>query len=422
VIAAIRSAYQRAAAFVRRQPANFKLMLLRRSIHGLALNLSAQYNSIYATVLGASPVQLGSLQSVGNVVGALIALPTGWFIDRHSLKKTFLVATGLIIGSSLLYFGASHWSFLYAAVILLRMGIRTTCTSCTVVGARELPNRERATGRGLCQSLSSVVSLLTPLLAAWIVSAAGGLNRFGLRSLYIIQAGLFVLIFLFLLFFFRDTAVPVPQHRQKLVKDFAEIFKEGPVVVRFLIMMALMEIPWFMIGPFVPLYAHQFKGADEFILAGLGTARFLAALLFAIPMGRLADRFGRKKLLFAVAPLSYASNVLLILAPGAKVLLLAGFSFAFYGISTSLANAMAAELAPKERMGRWIGTVGLLRGLISIPMPLLAGMIWDHIGAMYVFIVAVLVDALVRLPLLLTIPETLNAGGGPGSEPGRHPE
>ncbi|MBN1685258.1 MAG: hypothetical protein JW852_01320, partial [Spirochaetales bacterium] len=76
--------YRRSVAFIRRQPKNFKLMLVRRAVHGLALSLSAQYNSIYATTLGASPVQLGSLESVGNAIGAVIALPAGWFIDRYS--------------------------------------------------------------------------------------------------------------------------------------------------------------------------------------------------------------------------------------------------------------------------------------------------------------------------------------------------
>jgi hypothetical protein len=73
--------YQRTVGFARRQTHDFKLMLGRRALHGLAAGLSAQYNSIYATLLGADPVQLGSLQSVGNAIGALAALPAGWFID-----------------------------------------------------------------------------------------------------------------------------------------------------------------------------------------------------------------------------------------------------------------------------------------------------------------------------------------------------
>ena len=80
---------QRTLSFVQHQTHDFKLMLGHRALHGMASGLSSQYNSIYATLLGAGPVQLGSLQSVGNAIGALAAVPTGWFIDYYSLKKVF---------------------------------------------------------------------------------------------------------------------------------------------------------------------------------------------------------------------------------------------------------------------------------------------------------------------------------------------
>lgn len=408
MISNIRKLYCRVRSYTIRQPANFKLMLLRRPLHGLAMNLSVQYNSVYATVLGANPVQLGALQSVGNAVGAFVSLFAGWFIDRHSLKKTFLVSTLLLVAAALLYSTATHWSFLFAAVILLRVGIRTTCTSCTVNGARELPNEERATGRGICQTLTAIVALVTPLLAAWLVSVSGGMNARGLRSVYLGQMIVFAGIFVLLLFLFRDPPISEQQRRISFFRDFTEILKAGPVVVRFLFMIALMEIPWTMVNPFVPLFAHQIKGANEFILGALGTARYLVPFVFAIPAGRLTDRFGRKKLLLVLAPLTYLSNLLLILAPGPKVLLLAGFFFGFYTISTAVVNAMAAELVPKEQMGRWIGILSLVRGLLSVPMPVLAGVLWNTLGPVYVFVVAILIDLLLRIPLLLSVPETLS--------------
>jgi len=80
-------------------------------------------------LLGATPVQLGSLQSVGNAVGALAALPAGWFIDYYSLKNVFLLGTALLAASSLLYFSAPVWTWLYAAIIIYYLGSRITCTA-----------------------------------------------------------------------------------------------------------------------------------------------------------------------------------------------------------------------------------------------------------------------------------------------------
>ena len=164
----LQSLVRRSLRFTQRQTHDFKVMLVRRTAHGLATGLTTQYSSLYATLLGASPVQLGSLQSVGNAVSAVASLPAGWFIDYYSLKSIFLLGTASMAAAGLLYFSAPTWTWLYAAVIIYYLGSRVTCTACTVTCAAELPNEGRATGRGLCRTLASPVAIITPLLAAWL--------------------------------------------------------------------------------------------------------------------------------------------------------------------------------------------------------------------------------------------------------------
>jgi len=406
--------YRRTIGFAQRQTHDFKLMLGRRALHGLAGGLSVQYNSIYATLLGADPLQLGSLQSVGNAVGALAALPAGWFIDYYSLKKVFLLGTAMLAAARLLYFVAPHWAWLYAGIILYYLGMRLTCTCCTVICAAELPNKERATGRGFCRTLASPVAIFTPLLAAWLISQFGGIGIRGIRPLYAAQVLIFVVIFVLLL-----TQLPRSHSGRGagdgryILTSFAQVFKQGPDVVRLMIVMGLMELPWTVAQPFMPVYAHEFKGANEFILSGISMASILVPMVASIPLGRLADRHGRKKLLFAIAPVAYAANLCLVLAPASGVgaslfLLLYGVLFGFNSISMALASSMAAEVMPREQMGRWIGIVSLFRGLLGIPAPLLGGLIWEQVGPQYVFLAAIAIDAFLRLPFLSLVRETLH--------------
>jgi hypothetical protein len=49
-------------------------------------------------------------------------------------------------------------------------------------------------------------------------------------------------------------------------------------------------------------------------------------------------------------------------------------------------------------------------------MALFAGVIWDKIGPQYSFILFVGIDLLVRLPLLISIPETLHSHFKLGAE------
>jgi hypothetical protein len=62
------------------------------------------------------------------------------------------------------------------------------------------------------------------------------------------------------------------------------------------------------------------------------------------------------------------------------VLLVAAFFFRFYSSTTAAVNAMAAELVPKEQMGRWIGILSLVRGVFSIPLPILTEVLLDSFG------------------------------------------
>ena len=404
---------QRSIHFTKRQTHDFKLMLGRRTLHGLATGLTTQYSSLYATLLGANPVQLGSLQSVGNAVGALTALPTGWFIDYYSLKKMFLLGTVALAASGLLYFVAHDWTWLYVAIIIYYLGSRITCTACTVTCAGELPNEGRATGRGLCRTLASPIAIAAPLLAAWLISQFGGIGVEGIRPLFAIQAVIFGLVLLLLTRLSAARARNGPAGGRQILSGFVQVFKQGPDVVRLMIVMGLMELPWTIAQPFMPVYAHQFKGADEFMLGGIAMTSMLVPMLASIPLGRLADRHGRKKLLFAIAPLAYAANILLVLSPvsgdGATLCLLTyGVLFGFNSIGMALASSMTAEIMPQEQMGRWIGVVGLFRGILSIPAPTVGGLIWEHIGPQYVFLAAIAIDVCVRLPLLALTQETLH--------------
>jgi MFS family permease len=140
------------------------------------------------------------------------------------------------------------------------------------------------------------------------------------------------------------------------------------------------------------------------VMAG---ATVVAQLVFGIPAGRLADRVGRKRVIYLLAPLWYASNLFLAFSPGPIVLVLSAALLAFYNISTGATNAMTLELLPLEQQGRWGGLLSLFTGLVTIPAPIIGGLIWRELGPMYVFIIPIVFDLFLRVPLLATVPETL---------------
>ena len=145
----------------------------------------------------------------------------------------------------------------------------------------------------------------------------------------------------------------------------------------------------------------------------MATATVVARLVFGIPLGRLADRIGRKRVIYLLTPLWYGSNFLLAFSTGPITLVLYAALQAFYSISSGATSAISMELVPVEQQGRWSGLLGLFAGLVTIPAPIIGGLIWRELGPIYVFLVPIALDLFLRLPLLSTVPETLR---GPSPE------
>ena len=143
------------------------------------------------------------------------------------------------------------------------------------------------------------------------------------------------------------------------------------------------------------------------MLGVMASATVVAHIVFSIPLGRLADRIGRKRVIYILTPLWYASNILLVLSSGAFTLALSAALLVFYTLSSGITGAMTLELVPLENQGKWSGVLGLFTGLLTIPAPILGGLIWRELGPMYVFLIPIAFDILLRLPLLSTVPETL---------------
>jgi MFS family permease len=196
--------------------------------------------------------------------------------------------------------------------------------------------------------------------------------------------------------------------RPNVFRDIAAVMRGGKNLKRWVAISAITQLPLGMVFPYTQVFAHAIKGANEFILGAMVTGSALASIVCAIPLGRLADRIGRKRVLYLTIPLFWLSNLLLVLAPSSGILLVAGLLQGFFFIGGPIASAIERELVPSEQMGRWLGINRFFRMMLSAVLALTAGIIWDTLGPHYIFLIFVGIDLLIRLPLLISIPETLH--------------
>ena len=402
---------ERPIGFLRRQPRNFNIIVARSTFNEFLTGLTFPYDSIYVVALGASSVQLGLVNSVGNAASALIAVPAGWLVNRFGVKHYFTLGIGLLALATLIFAVAPTWGWIVGGMLLMSIATRLSGTACGVTCTASLRNRDRGTGMGLCSALSSGAGLIAPLLAASLVTLFGGVNVSGLRPLYLLRfAGTIVMLGMvtWLLRELPNMRGQSKVWRFSLKQDMSELFTGRMPLKRWIAISLLGWLPTVMVGPFMLLYAHEIKGADAYTLGLMGATTTAVGVFMGIPLGRLADRIGRKKVLYLLAPGNYVAWGLLVLAPGPLVLVIAAGLWGFSQLALMVTEAMSNELVPLPQIGRWKGLLAFSRGLIGIPAPLISGLLWDNIGPASIFLIPVAVDLCLRLPLLATIPETLN--------------
>jgi MFS family permease len=396
-----------------------RVMLAAIGLYNFAAGLPSKYAQLYIAALGADALELGSLYSIGQLVYCVVSAPLGWFVDKHGLKRAIIL--GLIFSAtvSAIYGYSSNWVMLIPAMILAQISFYMVYSLPDMIIVESAKPEVRAQSIGFARTIATIPSIITPILASIIVITFGGINAQGIRPLYLIQMVLTLLIALFLGFMMkapRDQPVEKKEPEPKsmnLIGDFKELFKGEKWLKEWTILMSV----WYFASAFsvsyVPFWMVDVKGADPYILGIMSTISMAISTFLQVPIGKLADKIGRKKAYYVLRPVSYIGTFLLILAPTPSFLIIVGILGAMgwmEGIGILSATpfmTMYWELVPKEKRGRWFGFTGIFNTLMTIPAFMLGGFLWQMGQMELVILLPVFIEMLVVLPLLNRIPDTL---------------
>jgi len=391
----------------KRQQRNWKTVVIRQVFNRFFNELTLQYSNIYITLLGASPIQLGAVNSALGIAQSIIAIPLGVIRDRYNLRKIYLFGVGLLTLVPLLYIIAPSWELIALAILLSGLGMMVG--SCVIICDLSLPPHDRATGKAICEGAGALPTILAPTIAAALLTLFGGIGIESIRKLYWLQFAARLILFIYVYHNLTDIARP-PREPLKLniVSEFREIFERGIAVKRWLLFQSINMFTAVMLSTFRYPYIYDVKKATQFTIGGIASAMLITEALFSTIVGRFADKVGRKKAFYLLMPVFSAANILLIWANSPAWLVFSGILMGFRMIATFSYGSMTPELVPPDCMGRWRGLIGLCTGLASIPAPIIGGLIWERLGPEWVLITITAIDILVRTPLLASVPETLN--------------
>jgi len=391
--------------FWRRQSKNFKVLLTRDIINSLFGQLTGPYTTIFMNKLGAGAVEIGFLTSINSFVTMSLSIPSGLLVDRvKRLKRLFLAGRVMELPISLVYATARSWYVFIVTNVWGGILGRVETPAMTIIQIESLKNEDRVTGMAISRTITSAVGILSPMLAAFLITYFGGLDNVdSFRPLYIIS--FFVGIATFILL---ATKLEEPNVKRTMtesgIKSTFNIFKTVPGLKMVIFINILNGFFVGMRMPLIPLYSYKVKGADAYIIGLQATITTAVNLIFSIPMGSVADRVGRRKLAY-VAQLVYAACVLAaVLAPAPEYLLLYTFLSALGGTLQIGWDAFLQEYIPLEMRGRWFGISSLITAFVNIPAPIFGGLIWN-INPDYLWWISLFYYSLLAIPLMMRVPE-----------------
>ncbi|MEU7031061.1 MFS transporter [Streptomyces sp. NPDC046275] len=334
--------------------------------------------------LGLSPLGFGVLDGVQNGVSALVQLTGGHLADRvrdHKLVAAVGYGLSALCKPLLL---VHHLGALGTALALDRTGkgLRTAPRDALI--SLSAPPERQGRAFGVHRAMDTTGALLGPVLAFVILGVAAG----GYDAVFAVSGCVAALGVLVLLLF-------VPGGKRRPASGAAAGAEEAPRVdlraafgllrtrrLRVLFGCAVLLGLTTVSDAFLYLLVQRRTGVAEqlFPLLPLGTASVF--LLLALPLGRLADRVGRRAVFLAGHAGLLLAYALLLWAPATPALpyLVLVLHGAFYAATDGVLPAAVGAVVPARLRASGIALVGTGQALARFCCSLAFGAAWAAWG------------------------------------------
>jgi MFS family permease len=333
-----------------------------------------------ANVLGVQTAIIGVIEGVAEATSSILKLFSGWLSDRmHQRKWLAVIGYGLSALSKPFFLFAATWEAIAAVRWVDRVGkgIRTAPRDALIADSIDPKQRGLAFGfHRAADTAGALVGLLIAIFVVWLAQAnSTDLTEHTFRVVVIVSLIPAVLAVISLAFGAKDVTVK----GQRAAPKFAFRALGRP----FMIFMVIVGI--FTLGnssdAFLVLRAQDLGVSVLGILAMVATFNLIYALI-STPAGSLSDRIGRRKLIvggWLVYALIYLGFGLA--QTGWQVWVLYALYGGYYGMAYGTANALVADLVPAELRGTAYGSYNAIIGLLAFPASVIAGMLWQGVGA-----------------------------------------
>jgi len=330
--------------------------------------------------LGASATALGVVEGIAEATAQITRVFSGWLSDALGRRKALTVAGyGLAAVTKPLFPLANSIALVLLARFLDRIGKGIRGAPRDALVADLTPADQRGAAFGLRQSLDTIGATLGPAAAIALMY----LFNEDIRTVLwfaVIPAVLAVIVLM--------VGVKEPAHKGAKAR--------APLHARDI--KQLGSAYWFVIVAGAVFTLARFSEAFLVIratdqglpLAGAPAVIGVMSLVFAAsayPAGRLQDRIGARPLLLGGLLVLIAADLALAFGSTLVAIFLGiGLWGLHMGLTQGVLAALISATAPDRLRGTAFGLFGLVTGLAALIASVLAGLLWDRIGAPATFL------------------------------------
>lgn len=334
------------------------------------------------TVMGASMVTVGVIEGIAEATASIVKIFSGAISDWFGKRKLLaVIGYGLAALTRPIFPLASSVSWLVAARFIDRVGKGIRGAPRDALVADIAPLYLRGASFGLRQSLDTMGAFLGPLVAIglmWLL-ANNFQNVFWVATLpAILAVGLLV-------FAVHEPERPAGLRRVRFPLSLSELGRLGSAYWLVVAVATVFTLARFS-EAFLILRA-QAVGLPIVLVPMVLVVMNVVYALAAYPAGVLSDRFNRLTILIIGFALLIAADLTLAFSGGLLGVTLGVVLWGLHmGFTQGLLATLVADTAPPELRGTAFGMFNLLGGLALLAASVVAGALWDQLGAQATFL------------------------------------
>jgi len=375
---------------------NYLLLIASWLIMDFADEIPFSFFELYVIELGGTVAIIGLINFSLKIAFAAVAFPGGYIADRYGRKTIIVFATFANALCHLSYALAPDWRYILLALVIGNL-TRISNPALQAITADSIPPKKRGLGFSIQQITMELTSTPAPLIATMIFDYFGFVP--GMRVAYAFSA---VVYFISSLMRLRLTETLENAERISLkeillafprsyVASFKMLFTIPKALQYLILTNNIISFATSFFGSYIIVYATTDLGLSKPDWGIILTAQAVVTTLLVVPIGKVIDVIGAKKMMILFNLMLIVTVLLTIYANFNSLLFIMpvmGIAFSANGVAS---QKLTAGLTQKNLRGKMAGLFRFFSLIVGGVSGLIGGLTYENTAHANVFIVGAVI-------------------------------